>query len=403
MNKLVLLPCILATTLAFAQFPWEVPPAEGASADSTPAVVQAPAPAPAPVPEAPKPAPAAPAEKTMFDVIRGHAYTPATLGAANNVHDLVRIPTYIQGEKFFYVAPVAQMGYTAFEAFGGSVLLGLDNSPTNNLAALKVGYATPSFGVALDYSVSKSFYSDSDTDYSERVTYPGDNLGLYFSMPLANFILYANALWLTYANSGAQDFDGDVAKYDFSTITLNAGLTGGSSLKWDGFLSFVRTGGSTTAPNGNKNIDANTAPMISASFNVGSTVLQNQTSRVIFGSNNGLGTIMFDKIPNVKSDYIVALVMEPNVLGEVLLFENWIGFAGASHELIFMLGNGDRNDKTTYIQITHSPGTEAFGGIRYQKTNWAVEARLAAATYNNPFAGFSGANVLADFGGFIYF
>lgn len=406
--------CILATQLAFAQFPLETPAdtSGGLSGFVSEPVVQTPPPAPAPVlvPEAPSPAPV-PAGKTMFDVMRGHAYNPyGTLGAANNVYDLLLTPSDIYGQKFLYISPSDHLGFAAFDMLGGSVLLGLDNSEGveinylngngtyhGSLAALKLGYATSAFGAALDYSISKSWMSRSDTDVSGRITYPGDNIGLSFSMPMGFATLYANGRWLTYRTSYSADYDGDVYKLDYSTIDVNAGLTGDV---WDAFLSFRRTGGSYTDKDDNKYVDNNTMTIVSANFNVGKAVLQNQTSRVIVGSNNAVGMIFLDKRgANEKSDNIIGMSIQPNILGEIILFDNWLGFTGASHVLDFYFGNGDRDNKSSSTSIMHDDGTAAFGGIRYQRANWAMEAQVSA----NPFEALGGTNIFANFGGFIYF
>jgi hypothetical protein len=404
--------CLLTAAFAFAQFSWdEAQPAsessdssvsEEASNPSSPESTSHYTKASSPS-SAAKAKPDAPEGKTPFDNLRGHAYNPyATVGAASTVTDLVTIPSDINGQKFFYVSPTDRLGYTAFGLGGGSALLGLDNSPLGSPAALILGYATPGFGVALNYSISKVWHDSTKT--STRTTQPGDNIGLYFSMPLGSATLYANASWLTYAESSATDYDGNEGKEDYSTIEANVGLTDNlGSLNYDGYLSVIRTGGTTINPDDKKFIDDYTYLGLALNFNIGYAALQSSTARVIVGANNRFVMQFYDEIDNMKSDNIIGLVISPNILAEVSLFDNWLAFAGAMHNLNLVAGKGDRNNDTSDLAIMHSNGTDTFAGIRYQKTNWAVEAQVEANMFNNPFGGFNGRNMFTKFGGFVYF
>jgi len=407
MNIKPLISCFFATALAFAQFPWDAPSSEastqGSSEEASGASPQPFISTPAPVSSssaAKEPA----AGKTIFDKLRGHAYNPySTQGAASTVGDLVLVPSDISGQKFFYVAPTDGVGYAAFEMGGGSALLGLNNS-TSNLAALIFGYAFPGFGLALDYSVSKEWYSDKDLDESGRITNPGDNIGLYFSLPLGSLTIYANGRWLTYAQSSSIDYDGDVDKWDYSAVEANLGLKSKfGSLDYDGHLSVIRTGGTHIDPDGDKFIDPYTYSGLILGLDLGFTASQISDARVIVGLNTAFGALFYDEIGNTKSDNVMGLVISPNLLGEAAIFENWLAFAGAMHSISFLAGDGDRNNKTSETQITHSNGTNAYAGIRYQKNSWAFEAQVSANVFNNPFGGFAGIPVLANFGGFIYF
>ncbi|MDR2732320.1 MAG: hypothetical protein LBB36_03785 [Fibromonadaceae bacterium] len=402
MNK-IFVSCLLAVGIGFAQNPWDIPATSAEETGSHAASSEeVPSYEPPPPPRPPKPAPvqkasAVPEGKTAFDVLRGHAYNPyANVGAASNVGDLITFPSDIDGNKFFYVSPTEYLGYTAFGLAGGSVLLGLDNSKGGNLSALILGYATPVFGVALDYSISKEW--ESAKKYSQRTTNPGDNIGIYFSMP---FGLYANASWFTYQTSSSTDNDGDVTKVDYSDIEINAGFRGNlSTLSYDAHLNLFRTGGSITAPNGDKFVQPGTYSAVTLGFDLGYTALQNDEARVIVGLNDRLGMVFYDKAGDTyKGDNDMLIILQPNILGEVVLFENWLAFAGASHSLQFWFGDQDADSQTHRTQIYHDNGTDAFVGMRYQKTKWALEAQVSA----NPFAAFAGNNILANIGGFIHF
>jgi hypothetical protein len=410
--------CLLATTLAFAQFPWEVQAAPVPS-DSSVSSEEAPsssslesssyyAPEHAPSSSSVATKPAIPEGKTIFDVLRGHAYNPySTVGAASTVGDLVTIPSDINGQRFFYVSPTDRLGYTAFGLGGGSAMLGLDNSPMGSPAALILGYGTSSFGIALNYSVAKEFTSDdrnSNAKTSVRTTDPGDNLGLYFSMPMGSAVLYANGSWLTYSESNATDIGSKGTKDDYSVIEANVGLTDKfGSFNYDGYLNAIRTGGTMINSDDKKSIDEYTYLGVALNFDIGYAALQSSTAKVIVGANNRLVAIFYDKTDDVKSDNIMGLVVSPNILAEVSLFDNWLAFAGAMHALNIIVGDGDKDNKTSRLDIKHTDGTGAFAGIRYQRTNWAAEAQIATNMFNNPFGGFNGSNMFAKFGGFVYF
>ncbi len=387
--------------------PAAIPPAfldsiiymDSAPSSSSEAVVYA------PVSSSSAEAPAVPEGKTIFDSVRGHSYNPyGTVGAASSVRDLVSTPSDINGQKFFYVAPIDQLGYTAFPAGSGSILLGLDQSPIGRPAALVLGYANSSFGFAIDYSVGKVWHSDKTTDLNQRTTLAGDNIGLYFSIPIGSATLYANTGWLTYGRSYSTDVKGDETSEDFSEIKANVGLTGSvGSLNYDGYLNVIRTGGTRVDKDDNKDIDENSFLGTALNFNLSYAVLENSIARVLIGSNNFFFIKFLDKIGKSKSDNQMGLVISPNILGEVALTENWLAFAGAAHSINLISGDGDRNNKTYDLSISHNIGTDASAGVRYQRTGWAVEASVAKEMFNNPFRGFNDRNMFYSFGGFINF
>lgn len=415
--------------MTFAQFPLEIPAdTTGGLSDSvSEPVVQTPP--PVPVPEAPKPAPV-PEGKTVFDVTRGHAYNPfGTLGAADNVNDFIITPSDIHGQKFLYISPSDRLGYTAFGFGGGTAFMGLSNASRPYLGALILGYATPAFGMALNYSVDKVWRSEktpniltgSSPEESIRITEPGDNIGLFFSMPLGASTIYANLSWLTKKQSYSMTVEGNANKdlngdtmEDYSTIDVNLGLLGSmGSLNYDAYLNIVRTGGSYTDIEENKAVDTDTYLGTILHFNLGYTAAQSHNTRVIVGLNNEFGVMFFDKIGSLyKSDNIIGLIISPNILGEIALNDNWFAFAGAEHYIMLSAGDGNRNENNSVLKISsyrfneeggRIASTSALAGLRYQKTNWALETQLAAPIYSNPFAGFNGSDILASFGGFIYF
>jgi len=424
--------CFLATAFAFAQEqPVPVPLDSAVSSSSTPialeiapissssqVAISLPQPASSSSSVAEETKQPAPESKTIFDSLRGHAYNPySTPGAASTVEDLITLPSDINGQKFFYISPTNLLGYTAFDIYGGSALLGLDRSGAcpktsnncNEQAALVLGYANSIFGLALNYSIAKMWKTGLDgygDSYDVRYTLPADNIGLYVSFPLSSKTLYANANWQTYdVSTDSVAANGDRIKYDYSNIIANIGLTGNAgSLAYDIYLEAIRDGGIITVY-GDKLIDKNDQAYLEFAlhFNLGKTVLQNSTARVIAGANSYFYIDIYDKTNNDKSDNVMGIKTIPTVLAEVFLSDNLLTFAGAVHALELIAGDADRNSETSLLEIGHYRQSGAFVGLRYQKTNWAMEAQLSSNMFNNPFAGFNGYSMFANFGGFIYF
>jgi hypothetical protein len=411
--------CFLAAGLCFAQNPFDVQLQQAPSQSTVPAeeapVTSAAEPTPPP-PSPPQPPSSAPVQKAQvpeaknaFDVLRGHAYNPfSTVGAANNVLDLISTPSDINGQKFVYVSP-DRLGYAAFDLGGGSMLLGLDNSREEeevfDVGSLILGYANSAFGIALKYSVIK-IWTHQDVGKAtidERSTGPGDNIGLYFSLPGG---VYANVNWLTYSSNAILQDNFDVKelnydeKDDDSSIEANIGTLGSAgSLSYDAYLTAARVGRSFTNADSGTAVSLDTYLAAAVCFDFGYTALQNETARVIVGSNNGIAAFFLDKIRNGKSDNMIFVRIQPNILGEVILSEKWLAFAGATQELNFIFGDGDRVEETYRILIWQEPTETLFAGLRYQKQNWALEAQVSS----NPFAAFDGSNILGQLGGFIYF
>jgi len=353
-----------------------------------------------------------PAEgKTIFDPVRSHSYNPyGTAGAASNVRDLVKTPSDINGQSFFYVAPTSNVGYVAFP-MAGSFLLGLDQSPLGRPAALVLGYANSSIGFALDYSVAKGWWGEeaqngsTTGDISQRTTFAGDNIGLYLSMPMGSNTFYANLRWLTYAPSTSYERGSYEFSVNYSEIQGNVGLTHSGSLSYDGYLNIIRTGGTFKDTTSKKYVDPNSYLGAALHFDLGYAALQNSDARVIVGLNNSFSMIFLDEIktPKRKGDNQMGFNISPNILGEVSLTENWLAFVGATHAINLVAGDRDGVKETSQFTITHSNGTYASVGVRYQKTNWAVEATLENNIFDNPLDGLNGNDMLSSFGGFINF
>ncbi|MCL2101575.1 MAG: hypothetical protein FWH22_07680, partial [Fibromonadales bacterium] len=331
---------------------------------------------------------------------------------ATSVATLLFLPSEIHGKKFFYISPTDRLGYTAFEAFGGSALFGLANTEvegTDVLPAFRLGYANSGFGVALDLSLSRDWSSNKSINSDTRTTYLGDNIGLSFSMPLGSDTFYARARWLSYYSQASETGNTEFSD-DYSVKNAVAGLTGTSgSLTYDAYFGAIREG-HTYEVDGNKAVDEDTYLGLALGFDLGYAALQSSNARVLVGLNNQIGMLFYDEVKKIKkAGNNIGVLISPNILGEVVFRDNWLAFAGATHSLFFAIINQDGDNNTSYTMLTQDPRridgsatdprTDAFVGVRYEKTNWALEAQVSA----NPFTALGGQNIFANFGGFIYF
>ncbi|MDR2556033.1 MAG: hypothetical protein LBC64_11500 [Fibromonadaceae bacterium] len=400
--------CLLAIGFGFAQDPMGTPPP--------------------PAPEASSTGPAS------FDAVRGHAYNPTEItGAPSSVEDLYLTPSDIYGKKFFYVSPTDKLGYVAFSALGGSTLLGFRSRGDGS--NLVLGYATPGFGLALEYAIQKEWTKTTSdnaplpgtTIASTRVTGRGDNIDLHISLPIGSATAYARAGWDTDLSTyneteGAPVIPGEpnvnyYVKYDRSTISTDVGVLGeAGNLNYDVNLNILRFGTTITSDEenfssmGDKVVSRDSYLGVGLNFNLSYAALKNETARILVGSNNGLGVELYDEVDadadGFASGKRTRLYIAPNILGEVILADNWLAFAGARHNIIFRFGAADpgdlRNVDYSETEIYQS-ATAAYIGLRYQKSNWAFEAQVEDNVFDNPFGGFNGSNIFASFGGFIYF
>ena len=211
------------------------------------------------------------------------------------------------------------------------------------------------------------------------------------------FGIYANAEWVTNSTS----YSNDDVSVDNSDINFQAGYSVGETFIWDAHLDVTRHGMTGDGGSAGTSTDAGAYMSGSLNFDVGFRAVDTPTGRVQIGANNGLGAFFLDgstKEPKMESDNVIFVRISPNILGEVALGENLLAFAGANQNLWFITGDADRVEKTSR-SILQQNETSAFGGLRYQKTNWALEAEIA----RNIFGVMNGNNVTGNFGGFVYF
>jgi len=337
----------------------------------------------------------------QFDNLRGPAYNPyGTLGAAPTIADLIAKPSDIYGHKFIYVAPIDYTGYSAFDLAGGSTFLGFGNS-------LILGYAKNSWGLALDLTLNKWWFSSGERySFDVQETLDGDNIGLNVSFAFKDFTVYGSTRWLTHRN--AENY-GDNTMSRGSAKNVRLGVVGGNKLIWDIALDFARreidTYGLIYETNdilGAVNNDIlNTIRM---KFNLGYKALQNDKARLIVGLNNTFTWNLIEQdfyyysfnddfeLEAEQDFYELRLNISPNILGEVAFTKHLFAFIGACYDIYLLDLNG-------YVQSVQNGYAYSYIGLRYEREGWAVETRL-----RNVFEeGYDEKNPFINLGGFIYF
>lgn len=401
----------------------EAPAAEAQTAEAAPAAEPAPAvePAPAPVAEVPaaEPAPvaeAAPADANRFGVLHGNSYnaTGNEAGAAT-VNSNLAVPVRMFGAKMFYVEPTLQTGLVSFGTESSTYFLNFDNSA--DLGMLTAGMATKSFGVSINAAIGKKFASiDDDNETSASVTEPGDVFGAKAGFILGSYELGVSAQWLTIQEENNSENKNGEYDEDFFDITANVNLSNGPSAKnwfWSLGLNFERYNltKTTTPKKGDETTETDESSNIAFApyFNIGGTILSAGNARVLIGLNTNIPVIIYDDIENEREGAMsFGLNTTPNILGELALTDKWIIHAGAAHTwTLFDYATETEiqgKDKVDNSLITlNTSKTVVDAGVRFQYTNYALEASIAKTFYNDPLGGFNGDEMIASIGGFIFF
>lgn len=399
----------------------EAAPVAEPAAEPAP-VQEAPAPAPAPVAEpAPAPAPvaeAAPAaepaaDADRFSVLHGNTYNSAGNEAgASTMSSNLSVPVRMFGSKLFYIEPTLKTGVVSFGSESTTFFLGFDDS--DNLGLITAGFAKKNFGISIDASLGKSFTSiDDDDDTQNSSTEAGDDIGIKAGINLGAFELGLKADWLTVkTENNTETKDGEYDE-DYYDLSANVNLSNGPSGKnvfWSAGLDFLRHNlEQTTSPKKGKErkvTDEESFLGFSPYFNIGGTILKASNARVLIGLNTGIPVKIYDEIEGERSSkFDISLQTAPNVLGELALTDHWIINAGVTHtwDLVeFSSEKEDGEDKVTDLNF-RSGKTSAQAGVRFQYTNYALEASIANGFYSNPLCGFAGDSMIASIGGFIFF
>lgn len=394
----------------FAQDLTSSTPAEATPApapfESTPAPVFAPAPAAASTQAA---SPAA------FDKLRGRSYGASAFGnqaAAFNVADYLDWPHLFAGNKFLYVEPASSYGTVSAELGDKTIFLNLDN--TANRGIMTVGFAkTQSMGVELRLSKDRTM-TTTDPEVGDKnetsVVGAGDQMGVGFSMNMGSNALRVSADWITPQTQTNTKVGSGKSEQSFNEYLLEAGFSNfpsGADLVWTAGFTFDRVSLTSKVTGADEVIGPNANTNIILSFDAGMKILSNGTSRVLLGSNNSLGYQMWDDLDDQREDSTrMALSVSPNIVGEYAFNENWMISGGAAHTFVpFGMGGATTpNVSERSSMFIQSGATIANAGVRYQKDNFAVEAGIQDAVFNDgPASFFSGANRLYNFGAFLYF
>ena len=456
--KLITLTAAVAMTAAMAQerlitsadAPASAPASEEATAPaSEPTPTPAPAPAPAPKAQtlilAPQAAPApaqeeAPAAKPA---LHGIAYNNVGNQAADaTVADNLNKPYKMAGSKFVYLEPTSRFSAVSFGE-GSTKFISFENA--GNLGRTTVGIANKGFGASISYAFGKEltftktrdpFHEETEDLYTVSA---GDMVRARFALPLGGIDLNASLFWLTYqdeSSSSGEFEDADVIKtsdaehdfWDFGGTVAVSNEPAAKKISWSAALTLVRHENSFSGEEkeGSKTTTMDTTGKeanvyLQPEFNIGTTILQGNGARVMLGLNTRAPFVFYDEFndkrnKNKDSYFTMGIYTQPNIFAEIALGNCWMVYGGADYTWDLFTMESEEfitnyNDERAIItnnttQIRSLTGaTRVNLGLRFQYSNFALEASIENTFYNNPFRGFSDGNnnIFANFGGFIYF
>ena len=461
--KLITLTAAVAMTAAMAQerlitsadAPASAPAFEEATAPAS-EPTPAPAPAPAPAPKAqtlilaPQAAPApaqeeAPAAKPA---LHGIAYNNVGNQAADaTVADNLNKPYKMAGSKFVYLEPTSRFSAVSFGE-GSTKFISFENA--GNLGRTTVGIANKGFGASISYAFGKEltftktrdpFHEETEDLYTVSA---GDMVRARFALPLGGIDLNASLFWLTYqtepsVSMGDEDADENVMVdiendfWDFGGTVAVSNDPSAKKMFWNAAVTFTRhenayskettiksrEDGTKTTKVDTTGKDANV--YIQPALNIGATILQGNGARVLLGLNTRAPFVFYDEFDDKahqnKDEYFtMGIYTQPNIFAEIALGNCWMVYGGADYTwTLFSMEDEDFIENyEDEISIVKSSATKIRSltgatrvnlGLRFQYNNFAVEASIENTFYSNPFRGFSDENnnILANFGGFIYF
>lgn len=387
----------------------EAPVAEPAPVAAAPAPVAEPAPAveETPAAEAEEVVAETPKSASKFDVLHGSAYNSVgNEAAADNVDGFLGRPDKFAGQKFFYVEPAGERGVVSF----GSVFAALDIS--GDLGRATLGYAQDGFGVAVRASLGQYYVKN---DKSEQYgTEAGDDLGLDVSKVVGDFAIVLNVDWNTYKEeTGIDPKYGKSYDERYRDLDVKLGVSGGSNVAWTAGVEVLRHENNTSYAGEDIDEDADSYVSASPFVNVGFKGLSSENARVFAGVNAKVPLVFFDeykynaageKVNQGLSEY--GLSLTPNVLGEVIVNDDFLFFGEAAYEwLAFAYGNGtDENGEDYSVLQSHMNKVKADVGFRYQYKDFlACEFAFGDSFFTDTKSIFNGEGVFVSFGAFLYF
>lgn len=403
-----------------AEAPAEAAPVAEAPAEAAP-VAEAPAEA-APVAEAPVAEPAAPvaeapaaeASSSIFDVLHGNTYN--SVGneyGSSSVSSNLAAPHRMFGLNMVYIEPTIETGLVSF-AFSESMtaFIGFDHS--GDLGLLQAGLATQSFGFYLQAGMDHAWSSidDDGNEVSDSKTGAGDDFGATASFLLGGYDLSVNVDWLTTKDQFSEETDNREFTQNFWDLSANINLGNSPSnpkIGWSIGLDFLRHNmtAATEPKKGKEKTESDLSSHfnISPYFNMGGTILSTSNARVLLGLNTQLPFYLFDEIENVREGYFgMALQTSPNILAELALGQWFIAYAGVTHQwTVFSMETLTEGDVDEFGIAINTDATVVDAGLRFQYSNYALEASLTKKFFSDPLCGFNGDSMVASIGGFIFF
>jgi hypothetical protein len=287
--------------------------------------------------------------------------------------------------------------------------------------------------------------SETKTTTDESVVNGGDRIDATFAAPLGGLDLTIHAAWLTYqrelkTNREVKSADNTVKDetdqdyWDIFGSVMLSNTPSAKAISWaagiavtrhENFVERKHTDKANSDNNFKTEVTGESAYIaVTPRFNIGGAILSASNARVLLGVNTSVPLHFADEIKekaefedddvNKDNFFTVDLIAEPNIFAELGLGKCWMVFGGASYiwdvfgmqneEFIKDYKDSDNKETTKNTVMSMQTGvTTVQAGARFQYSNFALEASIANAMYNNPLTGFNGGNMIANLGAFINF
>ena len=359
----------------------------------------------------------------LGDIIHGNAYNSVgNEAAASTIGGNVAFPHFMHGSKLVYFDVSAQQGVISF-GNDWTYFLAFDNK--DSLGLLTAGIAFGKFGVSIDYALGKSWkYTDhaDKTSSTVKTTEVGSLVGANASMNLGAFDVLVSGHYATPDGNYIISDPNNETEQDAWAADGYVGLSySGEAYYWTfGVLGMRNTSKLKTTTSQIKVIDgknfmettkttlSDTLSNIAVipAFSIGSAVLSSKDANVYLGLNTMVPVVMYDEIDDLVDKHNdVALILTPNILGEVQLSKYFMAFGGASYDwLAAEYCNHEINkEEEKYIETSTGMTTVELGA-RFTYGPAAMELSFTKKFLENPFGAFSETDgITSSLGAFIYF
>ena len=363
-------------------------------------------------------------ESRLDKILHGNAYNlVANEAAAAIVAGEMAIPHKMFKRNFAYFEPIEEQGVVSFGQ-NTTYFFAFDNS--NNLALVTAGLAKERFGMLLQAAVGKKWsYVDNNsagTEETVKGTSAGTALGAAVSAKLAGLdfavkVAYENPEGELAVYGGSQETDSDIWNLGGKFLVSKAG----KSIFWTAGIGVVRFNSRSTtsektlfeqdgryfvATSTTHTTDSTARVEVVPEFNIGWAILKHEKGRVFMGVNTAAPLIAFDRVKGICSRHNeYALMVTPNILGEVMLGKYVVAFGSASHQWdLFRYRDSYINHVSTKTVDISSGVTTANIGFRLEYEIAAVEMAFTKQFLSNPFGSFSNTDEIAtSIGMFINF